>query len=444
MLNVPVQPFAIIALLASIALIVLFLIKPKKENLAFSITGIVGAVSLIALNIHAKMQMSKGSLNETQFSNEVIQLSWTIWYWLCLVLFVVVASVNMKLHKQKLYVVFIAVLFTSCDLLDPQPKVKTATGAWTTENFSGGNNFSPRNHYYTFEVKSERVVTVTLDLTKPGAFAVYNSLGQRVTYTFSGLSHTQDITLSKDNYTILVYLSDRYEIGEYTLTVVGTDSDLHRTNSRTESDKLAGWAPDGAGGNYYTPKNAFYTFNVNADNSYVDINLDIADNNGWISLTDSLAQVIERPFSGRRVSVIEKLNRGKYGVWVGTSERNVVGSNYTLTVVGDVSRLEKFKFVRQEAKGTWSGNSQTIAYKVDVLDNNSILDISLKSPNTNARITLLDPNGRQLNSTFSGPDQSLINNVSKGTYTINISNSNGLGNPYTLIVYGNYVDLKQK
>lgn len=339
---------------------------------------------------------------------------------------------------------FLCVFFltSSCDLIrSAEPRTETVSGEWTPDRFSAGDYVSPRNHFYTFDVNSEKAITLSLDLTKHGKYKLYNSLGELTEYSFSGQSHTDEMVLRADSYTLMICLSERYEIGTYTLSVTGIDSPLRKTQFREMNEKDGTWEKEGTGGNYHTPRNPLYSFKVDADNAYVDINVDYTNIDGSITLTDSLGQKIDNTFSGRRRHLLAKLNKGVYKVWFHTVDRDVAGAKYALSVVGDISELAKKEIIRREVTGKWSSLNQLIYYNFEVTENNSKVDISLKSPDTNARLYLYDGNGRQLDYTLSGPDRFLIYDVGKGNYRIRISNSNGVNNSYTLIVYGNFASL---
>ena len=342
----------------------------------------------------------------------------------------------------------IVLSLTQCNILEEVlPKESKITSEWNnTTGTGGGSNGSMRNHYYTFEVKGDKkLINIVLTADIDVGITLFDRLGQTVGYRYPGRSLTMEQTLNEGTYTLLVYTQKRYDIGKYTLTATGISSELVRVSSQRLNAEKISFGADGGGGQAYTFRNHIYRFDVTEDNSVVDASLDITQNNGFLVLYNSLGQQIAYTYGGRSEQiVIEDLKKGKYSLLVGTNVRDAVSSVYDLNIFGKVQNLERVSSQAQTIADSWSGLNTSNNYTLRITEDNSILDVTLKSPTINGYLILKDPLGNQLRYTYSGRNQFIIHEVNKGVYTIiaGPDEGNGRGN-YSLIVYGQFADLKK-
>ncbi|MBO0949629.1 PKD domain-containing protein [Fibrella forsythiae] len=330
------------------------------------------------------------------------------------------------------------------------PVVKEITGRWnTTDGTGGGNEYTPRNHFYTFDVATNNQ-PISLSLTSSDVnvgFYIYNPLGQEVNRSGFGRNQTGDIVVNAGTYTVMVCSGQRYDIGNYVLKGRGFGSEFTRIPALNGRAANISFGPEGGGGTVFTPRNHYYTFEVTADNSVTDINMQSAQMPVWLTLIGpSGAEVDRNSFVGTPRYLINKLNKGVYGLWASSGSRDAIGT-YTLDIFGQVQNLKQYVFESSTIADTYRGKNAPTVYTVNVTTDNTILDISLRSPDIRGAIYLADPNGTQVaaNSFYENYNY-ILKDVRKGQYKITIEpdrNSSGIGN-YTLSVYGKFTDLKKQ
>ncbi|MCF0070815.1 hypothetical protein LZD49_10055 [Dyadobacter sp. CY261] len=339
---------------------------------------------------------------------------------------------------------FIAVAFWQCED-SVTPKERETSGEWSVaEGTGGGNRQSPKNRYYNFKVSGNgTVVTINLTATVDAGFYLFDHLGQQVAYSYTGRDQKTEMELKEDDYTVMVFSEQRDAIGSYTLNVDGTSTDLTRiSHERLKIDKVS-FGADGGGGNRKTFRNHFYQFETTEDNAIVDVSLDISGNDGFVTLYNQLGEVAAYSYTGRSQFVVENLPKGKHTILVGTDQRDVLNSLYELNVFGKVQNLARVSSQGLTLKDKWDGAMQN--FTLNVTEDNSILDVALKSPDHNGSFTVHDPVGNQIAYSYSGRDQFTVDAVNKGTYTIKTYPDQGsMKGNYSLIVYGQFSDFKRQ
>jgi hypothetical protein len=330
------------------------------------------------------------------------------------------------------------------------PVNREVSGAWTAAaGTGGGNEYTPRNHVYSFEVTGNNQ-PVSLTLTSPDinvGFYVYNQNGEVVDRFGSGFgrNQTEDIIVNAGKYTVLVCSGQRYDVGTYTLKGRGLNSDFARIPALRELDATVSFGAEGGGGTEITSRNHYYTFEVTADNAIIDINLQSPESPVWLTLFGTAGQQIRYSYVSAPAHLIEKLNKGTYGLWLGSSKRDAIGK-YTLDIVGQVRNLQEYKFDSAIQKDDYKGKNGQITYTLNVTADNTKLDISLRSPDVKGAFTVYDPDGKQVGYSYVGNYQYLIEDARKGQYKVVVqpdANSSGIGK-YTLSVYGKFTDLKKQ
>ena len=254
-----------------------------------------------------------------------------------------------------------------------------------------------------------------------------------------------DEIVNAGTYTIMIGSSQRYDIGSFRLLGRGLVSEFTQIASRRVLATDVSFGAEGGGGNEYTARNHYYTFEVTADNATTDINVQSAEMSLWATLYGPSGTEIQYTYVGTPRYTIQKLNKGTYSLWVGSGTRDAIGK-YTLDIFGQVQNLKQYAFDSSVQGGDYIGKNGTITYTLNVTEDNAWLDASLRSPSIAGSLTLYDPAGVKLEFSYDGNYRFITRKVNKGLHKIVVtpaSNSSGLGK-YTLSVYGKFADLKKQ
>lgn len=330
------------------------------------------------------------------------------------------------------------------------PAVREVTGAWTAaDGTSGGNDYTPRNHFYTFDVKGNNQ-PFTLTLTSSDinvGFYVYDPLGNQLeNYISINREVIRTFTKNAGTYTVLVVSQKRYDIGSYKLAGKGIDSDFKRSPAKRVKAENISFGAEGGGGFETTPRNHVYSFEVTEDNSYTDLNIQSTQIPVWFQVFAPNGESIHWHYAGTPRFTVLKLNKGTYTMWAGSGSRDAIGS-YTLDIFGQVQNLKQYEFNSSILNDSYIGAKKAITYSFNVTEVNTPIDVSLRSPEITGAISLYNPNGELIGWTYAGNYRHIIErgNIAKGTYKVVIepgNNTTGIGK-YTLSVYGKYSDLKK-
>ncbi len=330
------------------------------------------------------------------------------------------------------------------------PATREITGKWTAaDGTGGGNEITPRNHFYTFDVATNNQ-PVSLSLTSSDinvGLYVYDPNGNEVGRSGFGRSRMADVIVNAGKYTMMICSGERYDIGTYVLKGRGLSSEFLLVPALREKAVEVTFGLEGGGGTKITSRNHYYTFDVTADNAVTDINLQSAQMSVWLVLNGpSGAEVDRNNFVGTPRWLIPKLNKGTYGLWASSGTRDAIGK-YTLDIFGQVKNLKQYVFESSIVTDEYRGKNAATTYILNVTDDNTPLDISLRSPDIKGAITLYDPNGTLIDgNSFYENYNYLIQTTRKGQYKIIVGpdrNSSGIGK-YTLSVYGKFSDLKKQ
>ena len=328
------------------------------------------------------------------------------------------------------------------------PVVKEITGKWSdADGTSGANDYTPRNRFYSFEVSSDNQL-ISLTLTSSDinvGLALYNPLGNLLNYRQYDRAIVIDQIVNAGTYSVMAYTGQRYDKGSFKLVGKGLGSEFSQRVDKRLTATDVSFGTEGGGGTEYTPRNHYYTFDVTSDNATVDINAQSATSGLWLSLFGSSGAQIADTYVGTPRYLIRKLNKGTYGLWVGSGDRNAV-AKYTLDLFGQVQNLKQSVFDFATLADTYRGKNAATLYTLTVTEDNTILDVSLSSPNVAGNLTIVNPNGVNVGDTYNGNYRYLIKATNKGQYKIQVApdgSSSGIGN-YTLSVYGKFTDLKKQ
>ncbi|GHB88925.1 hypothetical protein [Persicitalea jodogahamensis] len=344
-----------------------------------------------------------------------------------------------------------SLFFSQCSLVnDILPKEAKSSGQWNEALGKGGGDvISPRNHLYSFEVKSDdQTVTVKLSADTDVRFHVYDPLGQQIVFSNASREETREIILKKGVHSVWVNCRERDGLGSYKLSVTGTSGLTRIPYERMKLEKVK-FSADGGGGNgYWTPsytfKNHYYQFETTEDKSLVDISMDMSVNDGFFILYNQLGEAVGYSNSGRSEWLVRELPKGKHTILLGTTQRDALNSIYEINIFGKVQNLTQITFQSETIKGSWADSKSIDRYTLRVTEDNTSLDVSLKSPNIDGYLALKDPVGNAVAYSNSGRNEFILRGVNKGVYTIEAypNQSNGKGN-YSLIIYGQFADLKK-
>lgn len=330
------------------------------------------------------------------------------------------------------------------------PPIRTITGNWTAaDGTSGANNVSPRNKFFSFDVTTNNQ-PISLSLTSSDVnvgIALYDPLGNLIESKGTNRSPVIDRVVNAGRYSVMIYTGQRYDIGSFRVQGRGLATEFTPlTNQRIRVADVS-FGPEGGGGSTGynsqrdSPRNQFYSFEVTEDNSFTDINVASADIKVFFEVYKPTGDLVKRVGSGSPIYTIDKLNKGTYQLVIGTSTRNEVGK-YTLEVLGKVQNLKQTLFESVIQPDSYIGKNGAITYTLNVTEDNTYLDATLRSPDIAGTIQLLNPSGTQLGSRGGTV---IIEPVNKGIHKIVVtpgSTTSGIGK-YTLSVYGKFNSFKK-
>ncbi|NDU96681.1 PKD domain-containing protein [Spirosoma terrae] len=338
------------------------------------------------------------------------------------------------------------------------PPTRSVTGSWTSaDGTSGGTDYTSRNKFYSFEVATDNK-PVSLTLTSSDinvGLALYDPQGTRIANRGTGRSIVIDNTAKAGTYSVMVYTGQRYDVGAFRLTGLGISSDFTLQPANRAQAANVSFGSEGGGGGIgnrlpISPRNHYYTFEVTEDNTPVDINVSSANLSFWLNLRNPSGAEESYTFGlmpvGTPRYIIKSLNKGTYGLYIGTGARDDIGT-YSLEVIGKVQNLKQREYNSAILTDSYIGKNGVITYTLNVTEDNMAMDISLRSPDIVGGVTLINPSGTRVDYTVVASNYSyLINSVNKGVYKIEVkpgSAASGVGK-YTLSVYGKFSDLKKQ
>ncbi|MVM36577.1 hypothetical protein GO730_01015 [Spirosoma sp. HMF3257] len=338
------------------------------------------------------------------------------------------------------------------------PAVRVVNGSWTTaDGTSGGIDYSPRNKFYSFEVATNNQ-PISLTLTSSDVnvgVSLYDPLGSRLVNRGTGRSVVVDQTVNAGTYSVMVSTVQRYDVGAFRLAGRGIASEfIPKPADRVQAANVS-FGSEGGGGGIgnrlpISPRNQYYTFDVTEDNTITDINVAPTGISIWLNLRSPAGAEADYTFGllpvGSPRYFAKSLNKGTYGLYVGTGTRDAIGT-YTLEIFGKVKNLKQTVFDSAIQTDSYIGKNGVITYTLTVTEDNTPLDISLRSPDIVGTAALINPNGTTMDK-FTVPTNYdyMLNVVNKGVYKITItpgSATSGIGK-YTLSVYGKFSDLKKQ
>ena len=338
------------------------------------------------------------------------------------------------------------------------PVFRSVSGSWTTaDGTSGGTEYTPRNKFYSFDVATNNQ-PVSLTLTSSDVnvgVSLYNPLGTRLVTRGTGRSVVLDQTVNAGTYTVMVSTGQRYDVGSFRLVARGLASEFTlRPTDRVQAASVSFGSEGGGGGigNRFpiSPRNHYYTFEVTEDNTITDINVAPAGVSMWLNLRSPAGAEVDYTLgllaAGAPRYSLKSLNKGTHGLYVGTGTRDAIGT-YTLEILGKVKNLKQTVYDSAIQADSYIGKNGVITYTLTVTEDNTPLDISLRSPDIVGSAALFNPNGTQVDK-FTVPTNYdfLLKVVNKGVHKITVtpgSTTSGIGK-YTLSVYGKFSDLKKQ
>ncbi|MES2518084.1 MAG: hypothetical protein V4585_08255 [Bacteroidota bacterium] len=329
-------------------------------------------------------------------------------------------------------------------------KARTIGGEWvsTVGGAGGTGNFdSFKNFQYNFEVGgNNQKVDINLSSKEINVqFALFDPNGTRIDNSSVSRLESETYTLNAGKYRLVV-CADRRAVGKFSFIIQGILGDPVKIPSQILQSNTQNFGASGGGGNVYTFKNHFYTFEVTEDNFSVDIELESSDTNIELLIYDPLGQKLTNSFFSERYRFKTlAVKKGIYTIMSATDIRGGVG-NYHLNVFGKVQNLQRVVSQVTTIKGNWANNSSSDTYALQLTANSAPLDMELSSADAKGFIDLQTSTGsRIMYSVVASNNEVLIKqNMAKGEYRIVVApgKNQGSGN-YTLTVNGQYSDFKK-
>ncbi|WP_149241788.1 hypothetical protein [Dyadobacter sp. 32] len=364
--------------------------------------------------------------------------------------------------KKHITFFLLITLLAGC-VQDQDAAIKTAlkegmaTGEWTAASTGGGfDNFSSfKNFQYNFEVTDANQILV-VELTSADIdvrYALFDDLGDRIETSATGRQVGGPYTAKRPGVYRVVVTAERRAIGKFSLKVAGTKAGLVPIPFQTLRSETQNWGPSGGGGLDKTFKNHFYTFEINDDNTSVDIELQSADTEVLLFLYDALGALVTSQSANRYEYILKLAKKGIYTVMVGSYKRASVG-NYSLNIFGKVQNIKRVPSNSETKTDTWSaGKIGDIGhtYSLEITsENNSPLDIELSSADTKVHIELQNAVGTYISQVaFSNNSVFHVSKeLPKGKYRLLIKPAGGSalnspGGKYNLTVIGQFANLKK-
>lgn len=212
-------------------------------------------------------------------------------------------------------------------------------------------------------------------------------------------------------------------------------------------------AKGGAGGLqvFESFKNYQYNFEVTGDNQQVDIVLSSIVIDVQFALFDPLGRQIRYTKAARSTTETFTLDTGQYRLVI-CAARQAVGQ-FSFTIKGvktDPIRIESQ--ILQSGTQNWGplgggGYYKTFKnhfYTFDITEENSSLDIELKSADTNVGLVLYNDLGQAIGGQKGDRYEYIVGPVKKGTYTAMVCTNErgGVGN-YSMNIFGKIVNLQK-
>jgi len=314
------------------------------------------------------------------------------------------------------------------------------TDSWASSG--GQDRFSYRNLHYLFNVTESGNITIEIESAVSNYLYLINALGIVVK---EGRGNTLSAEVASGNsYRVVAATNSVSETSNYTLKLLGNIEDVGKVDSQSKSVE-GSWTSSG-GQLKDSYRNDHYTFNVTADNSYIDILVqsNVANHLYLINSNDVVVKKTGDVSSGD-VRLRSEVSAGSYKLVVATYFLGEIDS-YDLTVVGEFSNLTKKSVPNPvEKQASWSpsgGQDRTSAnnpsYSFDMTEDN-IIDMTISS-NVSNYLYLINSNDvvvEEASNVSSGDVRLLTGILPSGRYTVVAATyfDNEESN-FTLTVYG--------
>lgn len=349
-------------------------------------------------------------------------------------------------------------LINSCKKqeVDPAIRIRSTEGAeWSQATWTGGGDaYSPRNYFYTFDVIANlpASLTVTSADINVGMY-VYDENGAPVGYR-SGFGHNESVSFTPKNsgtYKVLVCSQNRNAEGEFTVRGQGLNSGFSLIPYNKIELLNQDFSQDGGGGEDLSPKNQLYTFEVTNINQPLDIDVISPNKSAWIRLFNPNGDPITIYGSGNHPYFVfdsrtENVIKGTYKLWVGTTVRDATAKTF-VQIVGNVKNLQRTTFQRATISGSYQPNKIDY-YQFKVTANDSPIDLAIITPNGSSTTSIYPPNSNNRVGaifTFYPYDPYEVLKLDEGIYRVAVESGYGVSNGnYTLTLHGNITDFKKQ
>jgi hypothetical protein len=329
-------------------------------------------------------------------------------------------------------------------------KVRTIGGEWFADKGGAGgtgNYESFKNVQYNFEVGFDnQLVTIKLNSNDVDVqFALFSPNGTRIDGTSSSRKVEREYKLGIGTHR-LVICSARKAVGKFSFEIIGIIGNPVIIPSEILKSDPQNWGALGGGGLDKSFKNHFFTFDVTADNSSIDLELESADTEVALFLYDNLGQRVFYESGSRYEFKITSAKKGTYSIMAATAKRGSIG-NYSLRIHGKISTLKRVESQVITVTGRWANKDAVDTYSFRTTSTaNAPLDIEASSPDANPYIYLQSSVGSNLETTLLIKRINFITSKDypQGTYRIQLvpGGNREFGN-YTLTLHGQFTDFKK-
>lgn len=195
----------------------------------------------------------------------------------------------------------------------------------------------------------------------------------------------------------------------------------------TDNKKATGAWEYGGGLHANSFRNFHYEFDLLSSDDTLHILLTTTQTDGAIWVYDPLGVEIYRNWGRRTFDIhLDNLNSGKYYIVVGTAARGEAGT-FELEVGGNISDLRNIPSNTLEAGDDWHTNGggnnhpespRNHLYTVEVLKNNSAIDVIQTSDDTDVALWVYNTLNEQIYRNWGTRSMYTVEDANAGTYTI--------------------------
>jgi outer membrane protein OmpA-like peptidoglycan-associated protein len=263
-------------------------------------------------------------------------------------------------------------------------------GHWK-EYGGGGGNFSPRDHYYTFEVTQDNAeATFQLNAGNLASGLITSGNGQRVETIYGNGSSNKRRFQRAGTYNLYIATHDRYTVGEYELIANGPVRNFQQQKHAFWTQDKVSFGEEGGSTNDRSARNHQYIFEPEPDQSF-DVNVESDGIKIHVVVIDPTGKRLGGKHygnSGIDYVLSNAQQKGKYQIWVSPGEPNGKGG-YKLEVAGNLKQNPvQVPSSHQVVKAKFSPSSKRHEYIIPAKAGN--MEVIYRSTSTAAQFKVYD------------------------------------------------------